>query len=78
MAESTAAAVAYGLFVAGSKVVVVFDAGGGTTDVTLVRVVEGSFETLATAGDNALGGEDMDTAVMEMVCGKVGRVGISE
>lgn len=72
MTESTAAAVAYGLFVAGHKLVLVFDAGGGTTDVTLMRITDGSFEALATAGDNALGGEDMDTALLELVEQRLG------
>ena len=71
MAESTAAAVAYGLFVAGTKKVLVFDAGGGTTDVSLMQIVEGSFNTLATAGDNQLGGEDMDTAMVDLVLRKI-------
>ena len=70
MAESTAAAVAYGLFVAGTKTVLVFDAGGGTTDVTLLRVNEGTFEVLAAAGDNQLGGEDLDSAVALAVLAK--------
>mmetsp|Transcript_14088 Transcript_14088/g.18308 ORF Transcript_14088/g.18308 Transcript_14088/m.18308 type:complete len:637 (+) Transcript_14088:68-1978(+) len=61
MAESTAAALAYGLFIAGTKRVLVFDAGGGTTDVTLMLVNEGKFTTIACAGDNQLGGEDMDS-----------------
>lgn len=43
MVESTAAAMSYGLFVAGSKTVLVFDMGGGTTDVTIMRIEDGQF-----------------------------------
>lgn len=56
MIESTAAAMAYGLFVAGTKNVMVFDIGGGTTDVTIMNIMNGqSFKILATGGNNQLG-----------------------
>jgi molecular chaperone DnaK (HSP70) len=72
MAESTAAAVAYGLFVAGTKTVLVFDCGGGTTDVSLLRVRDGVFEVRATGGDTHLGGEDLDSALAHVVARKAG------
>jgi len=72
MAESTAAAVAYGLFVAGTKTVLVFDSGGGTTDLTLLRIKEGQFEVLATCGNNHLGGEDLDSMLAVYVLQKAG------
>jgi len=75
MAESTAAAVAYGLFVAGTKNVLVFDCGGGTTDLTLLRVCEGQFEVLATCGNNALGGEDLDSKLAAYAVQKAGLSG---
>lgn len=75
MAESTAAAVAYGLFVAGTKNVLVFDCGGGTTDLTLLRVCEGQFEVLATCGNNALGGEDLDSMLAAYAVQKAGLSG---
>ncbi|CAM9481095.1 unnamed protein product [Chrysoparadoxa australica] len=65
LAESTAAAMAYGLFVAGTKTVLTFDMGGGTLDVSIMAIDEGKFEVLATAGDAHLGGEDMDQRLLE-------------
>lgn len=50
MVESTAAALSYGLLVAGSKRVLVFDMGGGTLDLTVMAIREGSCQVLATAG----------------------------
>jgi molecular chaperone DnaK len=58
--EPTAAAVAYGLRGGKPEVVAVFDLGGGTFDVSILRIQEGVFEVLATAGDTYLGGEDFD------------------
>jgi len=72
LVESTAAAMAYGLFVAGKKHACVFDMGGGTTDVTLMAIDSGRFETLSTEGDTHCGGEDMDTMLMEVVVAKAG------
>ncbi|KAG8787130.1 ATPase with role in protein import into the ER [Ceratobasidium sp. 428] len=65
--EPTAAAIAYGLdqtSVRGSNMIV-YDLGGGTFDVSLLRVGEGLFEVLATAGDTHLGGEDFDNRVID-------------
>ncbi|MEO6772013.1 MAG: Fe-S protein assembly chaperone HscA [Kofleriaceae bacterium] len=68
MAEPTAAAVAYGLDRGGSGdgkrgVYAVFDLGGGTFDVSILKLVDGVFEVKATGGDSALGGDDLDRAI---------------
>ncbi len=61
--EPTAAAVAYGLDNAAEGVFVVYDLGGGTFDVSILRLSRGVFEVLATHGDSALGGDDFDRRV---------------
>jgi molecular chaperone HscA len=61
--EPTAAAVAYGLDNAAEGVYVVYDLGGGTFDVSILRLSRGVFEVLATNGDSALGGDDFDRRV---------------
>jgi len=61
--EPTAAAVAYGLDKKAEGVVVIYDLGGGTFDVSILRLNKGVFEVMATAGDSALGGDDMDAAI---------------
>jgi len=58
--EPTAAAVAYGLDHGGEGIHAVYDLGGGTFDVSILRFSKGVFEVLATAGDSALGGDDID------------------
>jgi molecular chaperone HscA len=58
--EPTAAAIAYGLDTGAEGVFVVFDLGGGTFDVSVLRLTKGRFEVLATGGDTALGGDDFD------------------
>nr|AGE14084.1 Fe-S cluster assembly chaperone [uncultured prokaryote] len=58
--EPTAAAVAYGLDSGAEGVFVVYDLGGGTFDVSVLRLSKGVFEVLATGGDSALGGDDFD------------------
>jgi len=58
--EPTAAAVAYGLDNAAEGVFVIYDLGGGTFDVSILRLSKGIFEVLATNGDSALGGDDFD------------------
>lgn len=64
--EPTAAAIAYGLDKKGSeKVVLIFDLGGGTFDVSILTIEEGIFEVKATAGDTHLGGEDFDNRMVE-------------
>ncbi len=63
--EPTAAALAYGLDKKGEGKIAVLDLGGGTFDVTLMEMGEGVFEVTATSGDTALGGMDMDNAVIQ-------------
>ncbi|HSN28509.1 MAG TPA: Fe-S protein assembly chaperone HscA [Kofleriaceae bacterium] len=63
MAEPTAAAVAYGLDKGSKGTYAVFDLGGGTFDVSILKLVEGVFEVKATGGDSALGGDDLDRAI---------------
>jgi molecular chaperone HscA len=63
--EPTAAAIAYGLDQQSRGTYAVYDLGGGTFDVSILRLTEGVFEVLATAGDTALGGDDIDRAVAD-------------
>ena len=70
--EPTAAAVAYGLDRKGEGVIVVYDLGGGTFDVSVLRLNKGVFEVLATAGDTALGGDDMDRAIARWIMAQAG------
>ena len=66
--EPTAAAVAYGLDQQDEGVIAVYDLGGGTFDISLLRLSKGVFEVLVTGGDSALGGDDFDRAIMEYLC----------
>ena len=61
--EPTAAAVAYGLDNASEGTYVIFDLGGGTFDVSILKLTKGVFEVLATNGDSALGGDDFDQRI---------------
>jgi molecular chaperone DnaK len=63
--EPTAASLAYGFDRGESKTVLVYDLGGGTFDVSVIRLVEGAFKVLATTGNNNLGGDDFDYRVVE-------------
>ena len=63
--EPTAAAVAYGLDSQEQGHIVVYDLGGGTFDVSILRLDQGVFEVLATGGDTALGGDDFDQLVVQ-------------
>jgi molecular chaperone HscA len=63
--EPTAAALAYGLDESAEGVYAVYDLGGGTFDISLLRMEKGVFQVLATGGDSALGGDDFDHAVAE-------------
>jgi molecular chaperone HscA len=70
--EPTAAAVAYGLDRGEDGVIAIFDLGGGTFDISILRLQRGVFEVLATAGDTALGGDDMDRAVAGWIMQQAG------
>ena len=63
--EPTAASLAYGLNKQGDKKVVVYDLGGGTFDVSILEIGEGVFEVRATSGDTHLGGDDLDSRIIE-------------
>lgn len=65
--EPTAAALAYGLDNASEGIYAVYDLGGGTFDMSLLRMEKGVFQVLATGGDAALGGDDIDAAIAEML-----------
>ncbi|RPD37455.1 molecular chaperone DnaK [Candidatus Liberibacter solanacearum] len=66
--EPTAAALAYGLDKKDGKIIIVFDFGGGTFDVSLLEMGDGVFEVKATNGDTFLGGEDFDSCLVEHIC----------
>ncbi|WP_442762760.1 Fe-S protein assembly chaperone HscA [Malikia spinosa] len=65
--EPTAAAIAYGLDQGSEGVYAVYDLGGGTFDVSILRLTQGVFEVMATGGDSALGGDDYDRALADWV-----------
>lgn len=70
--EPTAAAIAYGLDNASEGVYAVYDLGGGTFDVSILRLSKGVFEVLATNGDSALGGDDFDQRIYCWILEKAG------
>ena len=72
--EPTAAAVAYGLDSGQEGVVAVYDLGGGTFDISILRLNKGVFEVLATGGDSALGGDDFDGVLVDHLIAKAGLV----
>ncbi|MDH4134876.1 MAG: Fe-S protein assembly chaperone HscA, partial [Gammaproteobacteria bacterium] len=65
--EPTAAAIAYGLDNASEGIYAVYDLGGGTFDISILRLSKGVFEVIATGGDSALGGDDYDAALAAWV-----------
>ncbi len=65
--EPTAAAIAYGLDNASEGVYAIYDLGGGTFDVSILRLTQGVFEVVSTGGDSALGGDDYDHALADWV-----------
>jgi len=69
--EPTAASLAYGLQKQTKAVVAVYDLGGGTFDVSILKIQNGIFEVLSTNGDTHLGGDDIDRALLEMICGEI-------
>ena len=66
--EPTAAALAYGLDKSESKVIAVYDLGGGTFDVSILEIGDGIFEVKSTNGDTFLGGEDFDLRLLQYLC----------
>jgi len=75
--EPTAAAVAYGLDNGSEGLYAVYDLGGGTFDISLLRLHRGVFEVVATGGDAALGGDDFDHALAEWAMARAGRSAVS-
>ena len=69
--EPTAAAIAYGLDNAAEGIYAVFDLGGGTFDISILRLTRGVFEVLSTGGDSALGGDDYDRALADWALAQV-------
>ncbi|VTU25413.1 Fe-S protein assembly chaperone HscA [Variovorax sp. PBL-E5] len=72
ISEPTAAAIAYGLDNASEGVYAVYDLGGGTFDISILRLTQGVFEVIATGGDSALGGDDYDHALADLVASQAG------
>ena len=76
--EPTAAAIAYGLdaeeaeIESSQRLIAVYDLGGGTFDISILRLSKGVFEVLATGGDSALGGDDLDHAIANWLCSELG------
>ncbi len=70
--EPTAAAIAYGLDNASEGVYAIYDLGGGTFDISILRLTQGVFEVIATGGDSSLGGDDYDQALADWVLAQVG------
>jgi len=73
--EPTAAAVAYGLDTGSDGVVAVYDLGGGTFDISLLRLSKGVFEVLSTGGNSSLGGDDFDQKIAEWIISQSGYEG---
>jgi molecular chaperone DnaK (HSP70) len=70
--EPTAASLAYGLQNKQSATIAVYDLGGGTFDISLLRLEDGIFEVLATGGDSHLGGDDFDLALADVLLEEIG------
>ena len=67
LSEPTAAAIAYGLDKQAKGIYAIYDLGGGTFDISILRLQRGVFEVLATAGDSALGGDDFDREIAHWI-----------
>ena len=74
ISEPTAAAIAYGLENGSEGLYAVYDLGGGTFDISLLRLTQGVFEVVATGGDSALGGDDFDAALAAWALREAGLV----
>ncbi|MBM3776651.1 MAG: Fe-S protein assembly chaperone HscA [Acidimicrobiia bacterium] len=68
--EPTAASLAYGLEASNRGTIAVYDLGGGTFDISILKVEDGVFQVLATNGDTRLGGDDLDAVLIEQVIGE--------
>lgn len=75
--EPTAAAVAYGLDSGDEGVIAVYDLGGGTFDISILRLERGVFEVLATGGDSALGGDDFDRLLADYLMQQINTEDVS-
>jgi len=75
--EPTAAAIAYGLDQAAEGTFAIYDLGGGTFDISVLRLSKGVFEVLSTGGDSALGGDDFDRVIAEWFCAQHGLGGLA-
>ena len=74
ISEPTAASLAYGLDKKNRGTIAVYDLGGGTFDISILKVEDGVFQALATSGDTHLGGDDIDRVLLERVLAEVGHV----
>jgi Fe-S protein assembly chaperone HscA len=74
ISEPTAASLAYGLDKKNRGTIAVYDLGGGTFDISILKVEDGVFQALATSGDTHLGGDDIDRMLLERVLAEVGNV----
>ena len=72
LSEPTAAAIAYGLDTGNDGLIAVYDLGGGTFDISILRLKKGVFEVLATGGDSALGGDDFDYVIAQWISQQAG------
>lgn len=72
--EPTAAALAYGLDKKGKSTIAVYDLGGGTFDISILKLKDGIFEVLATNGDTYLGGDDIDRKLMEFMLDEIRQI----
>ena len=72
--EPTAAAIAYGLDSGKEGTIAVYDLGGGTFDISILRLHKGVFEVLSTGGDSALGGDDFDRLLVEYIKNELGLI----
>ncbi|MDD2920368.1 Fe-S protein assembly chaperone HscA [Rhodoferax sp.] len=70
--EPTAAAIAYGLDNASEGIYAIYDLGGGTFDISILKLTQGVFEVVATGGDSALGGDDYDHLLADFVLAQTG------
>ncbi|MDP2221163.1 MAG: Fe-S protein assembly chaperone HscA, partial [Hydrogenophaga sp.] len=75
--EPTAAAIAYGLDQQAEGTFAVYDLGGGTFDISILKLTQGVFEVLSTGGDSALGGDDFDSAIAAWFCAEHGLDGVA-